>query len=489
MNIMKDIPEHHGLSSKALLQFMNHMERLNLEVNSFMLLQNGRATAQFWRQPYRKDCPQILFSLSKSVTSIAVGIAWDQGYLDLKDKVISFFPDDLPESISPYLSDMTIHHLLSMNAGHHDNIYGDVVSHQNWVKAFLSLDIQHQPGTYYRYSTPATYMLSAILEKVTGESLVDFLTPRLFEPLGISKPVWETCPMGVTAGGMGLNMPTEAIARFGQMLLDKGMYNGQRIVSERYITLATQEQSDNRRDEERMDWAQGYGYQLFLCRRGCYMGNGAFGQLCFVAPEQNIVIAATTSFKNMKQLQTLLDLIYEYIIERIDLKDALDPNDHKELEQLLTNMSYPISISQSLTSLVASSMGRCYIMEDNPHQLKLLNISLKDNLVEVESIYKERGAERLLYDLTKPVLTRGSFIKDLAYHEQEVVTYAAWLASTTLELTMRYIETPYVVTHTLKFLNDSIEFRYQINVSFGVESYQAIGRLHTTTPFSQESLY
>jgi CubicO group peptidase (beta-lactamase class C family) len=275
-----------------------------------------------------------LFSLSKSFTSIAVGIARDEGYLDLSDKVISFFSDKLPDPISDNLSQMTIHHLLSMNAGHHENIYGYVAKETDWVKAYLSMEVEHKPGTFYRYSTHSTYMLSAILEKVTGQRLTDFLIPRLFEPLGISKPSWETCPMGVVAGGMGLSIPTERLANFGQMLLSRGMFNGHRIVSEEYINLATKEQSDTRRDEARIDFSRGYGYQFFLCRDGCFMGNGGYGQLCFVAPNKNIVIAATSSFPSMKQLQTLLDLIYEYILGQINKEISYNDDDRNSLHKI-----------------------------------------------------------------------------------------------------------------------------------------------------------
>jgi CubicO group peptidase (beta-lactamase class C family) len=348
LEIISDIPENHGLSSKALLEFFAQMEQLNLDVNSFMLLQDGKATAQFWRKPYRRECIQLLFSLSKSFTSIAVGIAWDNGFMDLQDKVISFFPDKLPETISSNLEKMTIHHLLSMNTGHHDNIYGILAKEEDWVKTFLSLEVLHEPGTYYLYNTHATYMLSAILERITCQDLIGFLMPRLFGPLGIPKPSWETCPKGIVAGGMGLSINTESIAKFGQMLLNKGIYNGKRIISEKYLDLATREQSDNRRNDDKIDSAQGYGYQFHLCRRGAFRGDGAFGQLCFVAPKENIVIAATSSFKNMKQLQTLLDLINKYIIDKLDKDSFQCLDDHNALELQLSSIMSPFSELQPL---------------------------------------------------------------------------------------------------------------------------------------------
>lgn len=479
MEIAKDIPENHRLSSRALLGFIKQIEYLKLDVNSFMLLQDGKVTTQFWRTPYRKDCPQLLYSLSKSFTSIAVGIAWDHGFLNLDDQVISFFPDKLPNHITPNLAKMTVHHLLSMNAGHHDNIYAAVAKEQDWVQTFLSLDVEHEPGSHYRYSTHSTYMLSAIIERVTGQNMVDFLMPRLFEPLGIPRPSWETCPLGITAGGMGLSLTTESVAKFGLMLLNNGLYEDKRIVSEQFIKLATTEQSDNRTGAERIDSAQGYGYQFHLCRRGCYRGDGGFGQLCFVSPQENIVIVATSSFKNMKSLQTLLDLIYEHIIDHLDESVSSSPEDNIELQKKLSEMSYPLPAFQPIPENIPDINNECYVMDENPHGLQKINFTMKDEQLELHVFYGDERDNVLPFDFTKSMWTYDVFTKDLSMHQQEVVTYASWQDKYTLLLTLFYIETPYVVTYTISFKGDTIDFAFNINVSLNVSEYIVIGvRLH-----------
>jgi hypothetical protein len=476
LDLLTDIPENHGLSSKALLEFLSQVEFLNLEVNSFVLLQNGRATAQFWRNPYRRDCQQVLFSLSKSFTSIAVGIAWDEGVLDLQDKVISFFPDKLPESISLNLGKMTIHHLLSMNTGHHDNIYGSVVKEKDWVKAFLSLEVMHEPGSHYLYNTHATYMLSAIIQQATGLDLVDFLMPRLFQPLGIPRPSWETCPKGIIAGGMGLNLTTQSIAKFGQLLLNKGTYNGRRIVSEQYINLATIEQSDNRKPEAKIDSAQGYGYQIHLCRQGCFRGDGAFGQLCFVAPKENLVIAATSSFESMEPLQTLLNLIYKYIIGRLG-KVVSDYVDKNELQKKLASMVHSVPLFHPI-SFEIPHVNNSFIMDENPLNIEKLTFSFKEQQFELELQYaNEKRESHLSFDFTRPVYFRDLFTKDLADHEQEVVGYAFWMELNTLQLMMYYIETPYKVTYIVTFNDTEIELKFNQNVSFGITEFTTRGSL------------
>ncbi|MBW7461807.1 serine hydrolase, partial [Paenibacillus sepulcri] len=152
----------------------------------------------------------------------------------------------------------------------------------------LAAPVEHEPGTHFVYNSGATYMLSAILQKVTGQTLLEYLQPRLIEPLGIKGAAWDVCPRGINVGGWGLNVTTEDIARFGQLYLQKGMWNGQRLLTEEWIAEATSSQISNG-DGGVNDWAQGYGYQFWRCRHGVYRGDGAFGQFCIVMPEQDAV--------------------------------------------------------------------------------------------------------------------------------------------------------------------------------------------------------
>lgn len=479
MNVSRALPEEHGLSSRALMDFFSRIEQSDLAVNTFMLLQNGEVTAAFARAPYRLDQPQLLYSLSKSVTSIAVGIACDEGLLQLEDQVISFFPDKLPDPVSPNLARMTVHHLLSMNAGHHDNIYGAVAQEEDWVRAYLAQEVPHEPGSHYVYSTHSTYMLSAILERVSGQSLTDFLLPRLFEPLEIPGPVWETCPLGITAGGMGLSLSTESIAKFGQLLLNRGKYAGQRIVSERYLELATREQSDNRpfAPKDRIDSAQGYGYQFHLCRRGCYRGDGSFGQLCLVAPRGQIVIAATAAFESMQQLQTLLDFIYEYIIDRLGRQEAYSHADTLELHSKLAAWTYPVPPAQPASNPLLQFERRGYRMGDNPHGLREIFLELREDRLTVQLSYGDEQDSVLPFSFTEMLHAQAVFNKDLALHLQEVVTAASWQDQYTLRLTLLYIETPYMVTYTIRFHEDMIDLEFRINVSLNIPEYRTTGVL------------
>ncbi|WP_336775615.1 serine hydrolase domain-containing protein [Paenibacillus sp. MMO-58] len=486
MSLFYDFPENHGLSTQALIDLFARIEQRGLRVNSFMLLQDGKITAEYWREPYRKDTPQLLYSLSKSITSIAVGIAWDQGLLDLDDPVISFFPDKLPDIGSPNLARMTIRHLLSMTAGHDFNLYSAVAAEKDWVAAFLAQEVALEPGTHYLYSTHSTYMLSAIIERVTGQSLVDFLMPTLFEPLCIPKPAWETCPLGITAGGMGLSLTTESVAKFGQMLLNRGVYENKRIVSERYLRLATTEQSDNRiANAGKIDSMQGYGYQFHLCRRCCYRGDGSFGQMCLVAPEQKLVIAMTAGFSSMRELQVTLDLIYEYIFDCLEKKKlSVSASASNLFRQRLYSISrLYIPAAMPIPDDAIRLANRRYSLSDNSHGLQELAFVDGSNgqPMELQLIYKDsKRNARLPYTFAEPVYSKSVFTKDLADHEQTVVTYAAWENGRRLKLTLYYVETPYIVMYTLDFQGDSsIELRFNINVSLTIPDFKAQGVRNT----------
>lgn len=460
--------------------------RSDLEVNSLVLLRGGRTVLEWYREPYRKGVPQLLYSLSKSVTSIAVGIACDQGLLTPDDPVIGFFPDKMPllAERSERLPAMKIRHLLSMTAGHEGDIYPAVVSRRDWADAFLTQPIERTPGTHYRYSTPSTYMLSAIVERVSGLNLVDFLMPTLFGPLGIARPIWETCPLGVTAGGMGLSLSTEDVAKFGQMLLEGGTYRGRRIVSETYIQAATSEQSDNRSGVpvERTDSAQGYGYQFHLCRFGAYRGDGSFGQLCLVSPKHDLVAAANCAFPSMAKLQTLLDWIFELAGGEKNAAENSNGAAVRTAEGAGISEATKIrEIVENGTFALPFEPNVLYRVDANPAGLRSLAARPTDAGFTVTFDYGD-GDERsgtLPFDFARPLETDHVFVKDLMPHRQKVVTSVEPSTEDPagLRLKLLYIETPYIVTYTIQPAEKALLLRFEINVSFGFKSYEAYARI------------
>ena len=238
-------PEAQGIPSAAIADFVATAEKTITSLHSFMLLRHGAVVAEGWWHPYRPETPHMLFSLSKSFTSTAVGLAVAEGRLTVEDPVLSFFPTDAPKKVSKNLAAMKVHHLLSMSTGHDQDTTERTLRSRNPFKAFLSLPVEHAPGTHFVYNSAASYMLAAIVQKLTGQTLLEYLTPRLFEPLGIAGATWESHPNGVNFGGWGLNIKTEDIARFGQLYLQKGLWNSQRILPEAWVEAATSKQVSN----------------------------------------------------------------------------------------------------------------------------------------------------------------------------------------------------------------------------------------------------
>ncbi len=307
-------PESQGVDSQAIIDFINAADQEVDSLHSFMLVRHGNVVAEAWWSPQNAQKPHVLWSLSKSFTSTAVGLACAEGKLSIDDRVADFFPELLPERPSANLGKMRVRDLLTMTVGHQKEVFA--AGSSEWRKAFLAHEVPHKPGTHFQYNTPATYMLSAIVQKVTGQKTVDYLQPRLFEPLGIEAPRWDDSPEGISLGGYGLFLKTEDIAKFGQLLLQQGTWNGQQIVPAEWVKMATARQVSNGSDPER-DWDQGYGFQFWRCRHNAFRGDGKDGQFCIVMPDQDAVVVMTANSRN---LQTQLSLVWEHLLP------AMQPN-------------------------------------------------------------------------------------------------------------------------------------------------------------------
>ena len=301
-------PEAQGVSSKGLLDFVQAADRQVQSMHSFMLVRNGHVVAEAWWSPEAADKPHVLWSLSKSFTSTAVGLAAAEGKLSIDDRVGSFFPDSLPAAPSKNLEEMRVRDLLTMTAGHQDE--PAVSRESDWIKAFLGHPVPHKPGTHFRYNTPATFMQSAIVQKVTGQTVVQYLQPRLFEPLGIAAPRWDTNPQGISLGGYGLYLKTEDLAKFGLLYLQGGQWNGRQLIPQEWVQLATSRQASNGSRPD-SDWDQGYGFQFWRCRHNAFRGDGKDGQFCVVLPDQKAVVIMTA---NTGDMQSELNLVWDYLL-------------------------------------------------------------------------------------------------------------------------------------------------------------------------------
>ncbi|MBE6682549.1 MAG: beta-lactamase family protein [Ruminococcaceae bacterium] len=302
-----------GVSAEAVEKYLKRSAENGIYIRAMQIVKGKEPMARVCFAPYDFETPMHLYSLSKSFTSTAVGICVDEGLLSPDTKMCELFADKMPENMTDALKKLRLHDLLSMQSGHTACVLDKIRWSDDTVKAFFEQPTTYEPGTTFAYSTAATCMCGAAVERVTGKKLVDFLDERLFSKLGIAKPTWWECRDGQTLGGTGLHLSSNDITKFGMMLKNKGIYNGERIVSEDYIKLATSKHSLDVNNGA-PDWVAGYGYQFWLNDRDGFRGDGAFGQLCMVFPESDTLVTVMGEVGNMalevEILYDLLDTIY-----------------------------------------------------------------------------------------------------------------------------------------------------------------------------------
>ena len=286
-------PETVGVSSAGLNRFLDALAASSLELHSVVLLRHGQIAWEMSVSPYDVRTPHVLFSLSKSFTSAAVGFAVAEGLMAYDERICDILPDKAPDGASALLKAVTIHDLLCMGSGLSAASDGIDPEQPDWAKRVLSFPVEHTPGTHFQYNSMGTFLCSQAVQRRTGMTVLAYLTPRLFAPLGIETPRWDESPQGVSCGGWGLHLSTLDVAKFGQLLLRDGVWGGTRVLPEGWVDMATSRKIDNSGRGAHPDWEQGYGYQFWRCRDGAYRGDGMYGQLCWIEPERDAVLAVT----------------------------------------------------------------------------------------------------------------------------------------------------------------------------------------------------
>jgi CubicO group peptidase (beta-lactamase class C family) len=332
-------PESQGVSSTAIADFVSALDRAVDTPHSFMLLRHGHVIAAGWWKPQTPDTPHLMHSISKSFTSMAVGLAIADAKLKLDDPVLKFFPEDAPAHPSENLKAMTIRDLLTMTCGQDKDLPYKSGGPIPTVRQFLAHDVPHKPGTHFLYNTVGTYVLSAIVTKVTGQTVLEFLQPRLFEPLGIEKPYWQLSAEGYSIGGSGLKLRTEDVAKFGQLLLQRGQWNGRQLVPADWIDQATARQVPNANSSTWPDWQQGYGFQFWQCTHGAFRGDGANGQFCLVLRQFDAVLAITSDIDNAF-LQRELNVAWDKLLPAFNPGAILeDPAAQERLRTTIASLA------------------------------------------------------------------------------------------------------------------------------------------------------
>lgn len=422
-NLTRTSPESIGISSETLSRLMERLKKLD-SLNSIMIMRDGLVCLEGWWKPYQPDQPHMLFSLSKSFTSVAIGMIAQEKHFKISDPLIVFFPEYSDCITDERMRDVTLHHLLSMGSGHGQCAKGvmEIDPEHNYIRGFFASELTYAPGERFVYNSGATYMLAALIKKLSGQNVREYLMPRLFEPLGIVPGIWESDLNGINFGGWGLYLKTEDIAKFADLLLNGGRHDGKQLIPSGYLAEATRKQIDNSMNDS-PDWKQGYGYQFWRSQHG-FRGDGASGQYAVVIPEKKLAIAITSCIGNM---QDILTALWEDLLPGLEEKSLPEnPAARRKLLDILSGLSMETAAGKSLRKVV----NRFFEFETNPSGIYSCSVETCENECAL-TFNTRRGMEQLRAGFGSH---RSSVLQLTDHLPHPVAASAAWIDDDVLEI-------------------------------------------------------
>ena len=469
-SIPRSTPEAEGVSSSAIQKFIESYKKEKHELHSVMILRHGKVISEAWWSPYAPELKHSMYSVSKSWTSTAVGFAVSENKLKVTDKVLSFFPEYADLSSNNFLKDLTIKDLLTMSVGHKtEPLRSVIVMQPDWIRGFLKTPIEYAPGTKFLYNTLATYMLSAIVQKATGQSLIDYLEPRLFKPLGISGVDWEYDSKGINTGGWGIRVKTEDMAKLGLTYLNGGKYNGKQIISNAWVKEATQKHIDQNPEasqakKDSSDWIQGYGYQFWRCRNGAFRADGAYGQYIVMMPEQDAVVVITSESMD---LQDDLNMIWQHLLPALGpSKIPANQAAYQSLNRFLKTRKLDPTPAKELIGN-ESLLGKKFMLEKNPLEFTSFKINKTEKGFVAEIGTKDQKTHQIPLGLNKWELSENRMIgpyslRSVPAHLETFAPFKVagnyvWKDENTIEMTIRYIESPHHWKITYQVQGDKLK--------------------------------
>jgi CubicO group peptidase (beta-lactamase class C family) len=454
-----------GLDPAAVRLLIDRLSKID-SVHTLVVVRDGHVVAEAAWAPHTLDRPHMMFSVSKSVTCLAVGLAIEEGRLGLDERVVDLLPDDAPADPSPNLAAMTVRHLLTMTSGHAADTIGAVRgAGRGWARQLLALPVEHEPGTAPVYNTGATYLVGAIVQRLTGQRLLDYLRPRLFEPLGITTATWEQDPDGLDAAGYGLAMTTEELAAFGQLCLQRGHWRGHQLVPATWIDAATAVQvarspvvGSADPTQPRPDAEQGYGFQFWRCRYGAYRADGAFGQFAIVWPEHRMVIAINGGTNDM---QGVLDAVWASLLPALSDRTAPPAGDPAETIDT-SGCRLPPPAGAPASPREASILGVTHAL-DTPAGV-ITHVTLARDEHDRLCLRTRAGGR----DQTIP-FGYGEWVPGVLWlggRPVDVAGAAAWTDESRLVAQTVTLGTPFATTLSLRVVDGGLEVALDQNVSF-----------------------
>jgi CubicO group peptidase (beta-lactamase class C family) len=459
--LTRSTPEAEGVSSAAILAFLQEVEAANLELHSFMLMRNRNVIAEGWWWPYRSDRIHITHSLTKSVTAVAVGLAVDEGRFGLQDKVASFFPEFVPANASANLRAMTVGDLLTMRCGHDKETSGSLWRpiKTSWVAEFFKIPVVHPPGTHFKYTSAASYMLSAIVSKTTGQSMADYLKPRFMEPMGIDRWHWDTSPGGISPGGNGLTWNTAASLKLGALHQQLGMWNGNRVLSEKWVRAATTKQAEGDSDGA-------YGYQWWMGPGSAYYGLGLFTQMSIVFPQHNTTLALFSAIDGSKKLKPI---IWKHFPAALGNGKLPVSAASKQLSELTTHLHVLEPLNKTSSPLAAKLDGKRLAIQSNDQSVKWVSFDFSEAACTYRMADAD-GEHEITAGLAEYLEQHTSMTGHRLHHEyrpkrQAVIAGARWLAPNKLEMTWQFVETAFRDTVLCTFSDNAVAIDRSVNLN------------------------
>ena len=437
-------PESQGLSSRAILKWVDHADRTG-GFQSFVLMRHGKTLAEGWWSPCETNGTHLLYSLSKSFTSTAVGLLADEGKLDLDERIADIFPECLPPEPSANLLSMRVRDLLTMTTGHTNDSFKAfaAAADGDWRRAFMAWPVPLRPGMRFLYDSGATYMLSSVVGRRSGQRMSDYLRSRLFDPIDIGPVVWNRSPQGDDVGGSELYLSTRDMAKFGQLWLQRGEWKGRRLLSSDYVRLASSKQTNNglasfEGQDVREDWNAGYGFQFWMCRHNAFRGAGAYGQFVIVMRDQDAVMAINSN----TSMQNTLESVWTHLLaEMKDRPLAEDPDGVAVLRNRTASLARP-TVEGSRTGAAdgfgpyldrASGLKATFAAADDGWTLSMSNAEWQ---VSVPVGYRRwsRGLARF----AAPTPCGGRLVG-----AQQVAASGAWQGPTEFRARLVFVQTPH----------------------------------------------
>jgi CubicO group peptidase (beta-lactamase class C family) len=455
-------PADRGVDSRRLLAFLDDVEAAGLELHNLVLWRDGAVVAEGFHWPYAPHRPRMTHSITKSFTACAVGLLIDSGKLALADRVIDFFPEILLPADSLYRR-MIVEDLLTMRAGHAEEVSGSVWRgiESSWVEEFFRIPILHPPGTHYVYSSAASYMLSAIVSRVTGETLSDYLAPRLFAPLGIAEWRWDSGPDGINPGGNGLTMTSLDCMKLGILHAQHGLWDGQRILPEWWVEAATRAQG-----------APAYGYH-WVVAPDYYAALGQFVQMCAVYPEAGAVLMINGAIDGSSLIRPHLDRHFPAAFDG----GAGEAEDAALAERLGGWASPDLLVSAAAPGGREGMAGR-WTAEPNALGIEALSTAFSDDGIVLT--LSDMAGDHAVAASEGDWLEGPSFLPGASLHHgyalrgTPTVAGYRWLGPDRLELILHFVETCFRDTILLTREGDSLRLDRKVNINSGARAWPSL---------------